>query len=95
MLADAILNFLAAQITALMAALPPWTFTLGTDGSGSGSDYGIVYGAIVYVINFDKYVPIHDGYAAWIGTIGAISIGIYAYRVVLFIINVLRGSGAK
>ena len=59
-----------AVLQGLNSALPPWTITLGTSSSGAGTtDNGIIWAFMSTCASLDRFIPIHDGLAIWLGVI--------------------------
>lgn len=96
MVTDAILSWLAGSINSLMAALPSWNLQLTSCQAPPpyGWDNGYFCGAVDFFAQYDHFLPIHDGFfpVFLFGTSGVA--GFLAIRLVLIIINVIRGAGA-
>jgi hypothetical protein len=58
-------------------------------------DHNTLYYGLFYVVQFDKFLPIHDGFATWMSIIGVYIVTTMAYRYVLLLVNVVRGAGAR
>jgi hypothetical protein len=82
----------------LYALLPSWTITIGNgcqDGQTvcPGSDQSIIHYGLQSLMQFDRLIPIHDGFFPIMLIIFATVSGFLIFKLILSIWNAARGSG--
>jgi hypothetical protein len=99
MIFHAFFVILVTLINTLFATLPPFSITLGggcADGQSvcPGSDHSAVHYTMFYIMQMDKFLPVHDFAFPAIALTSGFMVAMYAFKASMTGVNIVRGSGA-
>jgi len=60
MLLHLLMGSLNTALLSFYSALPPWSIVLGSGATPDASDGNALHLVIVYVVMWDRFLPIHD-----------------------------------
>jgi hypothetical protein len=87
MIFDAIFALVGSFFDTLYAGLPTWP------DSATFHPDGIFSQALGLLVQFDKYLPVHDGLFPIVTILVALVVSMLAYKGIMQLISLVRGAG--
>ena len=89
MLFVAIIGWITDTLNFFYGLLPPWSITIGSGLTPGASDDNFIHNSLVYVLSWDRFIPIHDCFLPIIGLVSAVGVGLGAFKAIKFLLSLV------